>query len=205
MGLTSGPALAAPSFLGPTGLVLIPTADALGKSGFNVGLFRFDAEDRGDVNMYAANIALDEHFEIGFTRRKPEYFSSETFLNGKYVFHRETEAHPAVAVGVIDFTGEVDTTAYVTVSKVLGREYRWRYGEVVSPRLHFGVGGGQLDGIFGGISAAVAKRVMLMAEYDSNDLNLGAHFSLGRNFKVHLAALHGFDDFGYGISFNKWF
>ncbi|UCG88113.1 MAG: hypothetical protein JSW71_06100 [Gemmatimonadota bacterium] len=199
------PLIAAPSFLGYTGLVQVPTADALGEDDYNLVIFTLNLEEGADSNIYAANLGLAEGLEVGFARHSPEDATGETFLNAKYTFSRETEANPAMAVGVMDLTDEVDTTVYVVLSKALERRYDTRYGEIGAPRLHFGVGGGQLDGVFGGLSAVLGDRLLLMAEYDGSDVNFGARLAIGNNVRAHVGALDGLDDIGLGVSFNKTF
>ncbi len=201
----AGPALAAPSFFGYTGLVGVPTAEALDKDDYNAAAFTLNFEEGGDSNIYAANLGIADGLEVGFARFKPEEGEGETFLNAKYRFSPETGERPAVAAGVVDFTDEVDTTVYVVMSKSLVRRYEMSFGEIVSPQIHFGVGGGQFDGVFGGLSAAIGDRLMLMVEHDSEEINFGARLALSNEVRAHFAALDGFDDIGLGLSYNKSF
>jgi hypothetical protein len=134
---------------------------------------------------------------------KPEDESGETYLNAKYRFSSETAEGPAVAAGVIDFTDEVDTTVYVVLGKMLGHGSGSSHGGISSPRVHFGVAGGQLDGVFGGVSAVLAQRVMLMVEYDTADVNIGARLALSDEIRAHVGTFDGFDDIGVGLSYNK--
>jgi hypothetical protein len=219
LAMMAGTAVAAPSFLGPTGLIETPTADALDKDDYNLAVFTLNLEEGADSNIYAANLGLAEGLEVGFARHSPEDGAGETFVNApedgagetfvnaKYTFSRETEANPAIAAGVMDFTDEVNTTTYVVLSKVLESRWETRFGEITAPRVHFGVGGGQLDGIFGGFSVALGERVLLMVEYDSDVVNCGARMALGNHVRAHVAVLDGFafDDVGLGVSFNKSF
>jgi hypothetical protein len=198
-----GPAACAPSFYGYTGLVRTPTAEALGKGDYNAGAFALNLEEGSDSNLYAANLGLAEGLEVGFARWQPEDGSSETFLNAKYRFTEETEEQPAIAAGVVDFTDEVETTVYVVLSKSLVRSYQTGFGEIVSPQIHFGVGGGQFDGVFGAVSVVIAQRLLLVVEHDSNEVNFGARVALSDELRAHFGALDGFDDVGLGISYNK--
>ena len=202
---STGAALAAPSFYGYTGLVRTPTAEALDKDDYNVAAFTLNFEEGADSNIYAANLGLNQGVEVGFARLRPEDDSAETFLNAKYKFSPETGAQPAIAAGVIDFTDEVDTTVYVVFSKSLQERYEMDFGEIISPQVHFGVGGGQFDGVFGALSATIGHRLMLFAEHDSSEINFGARLALNDELRAHLAALDGFDDIGLGLSYNKAF
>lgn len=203
--LAIGPVWAAPSFFGYTGLVRVPTADALGRDDYNVAAFGLNLEEGADSNIYAANLGLAEYLEVGFARVKPEDESGETYLNAKYRFSGEEQGRPAVAAGVIDFTDEVDTTVYVVMGRALRGGQRTSQGVISSPRIHFGVAGGQLDGVFGGVSAVLAERIMLMVEYDTADVNIGARLALSDEIRAHVGTFDGFDDLGVGLSYNKSF
>jgi hypothetical protein len=203
LALLAGPLFAAPSFYGYTGLVAVPTTGALDKDDYNAAVFTLNLEDGVDSNVLAANLGLAEGLEIGFAHLDPERGSGETFINAKYRFARETAERPAFAAGVVDLTDEADTTVYLVISKSLVERYQMDLDEAVSLHAHLGIGGGQFDGLFGGLSAIVSERLMLMIEYDSDDINLGANLALNHDFTAHLAGLDAFDDIGLGISYNK--
>lgn len=201
--LLPGLASAAPSFLGYTGLVVIPTADALDRGEYSAAAYAVDLESSSDSNVFAGNVGLAEMTEIGFTRIKPDGSDAETFINAKHAFRVETETHPGMAAGVIDVTDEVESTAYVVMSKAISRGGGSnRYGDVTAPRIHFGIGGGQLSGFFGGISASLGDRLLLMAEYDSSNINFGARLAITAEIRAHAALLDG-DDLALGASFTK--
>ncbi len=199
-----GTAGAAPSFFGYTGLVRIPTADSLNKDEYNLAAFAVNADEGADSTVFAANLGLLPNLEVGFARIKPDEGSGETWINAKYTFMPETSKNPAVAGGVVDLTGESDTTAYIVLSKAFGHGVKTSLGEITSPRFHIGVGGGQFDGIFGGVSATLGDRFTLMAEYDSEDVNWGARLAVTPEVRVHFGAFDGLDDVGLGVSFNKY-
>lgn len=205
LSLMGGQALAAPSFLGYTGLMRVPTADALNQKDYNLAAFALNLEEGGDSNVYAANLGVAQGLEVGFARVKPEEGSGETYLNAKYRFSAETAEQPAVAAGVADFTDEIDTTVYVVMSKAFGHGYQTSLGEITSPRFHVGVGGGMLSGVFGGVTAVVGDRLMLMVEYDTDDVNVGARLALSTEIRADVGFLDGFDDVGIGLSYNKSF
>lgn len=199
-----GTAAAAPSFFGYTGLVAIPTADSLGKDEYNLGAFTTNVEEGADFTTYAANMGIVPNLEVGFTRIRPDEASGETWINAKYTFTAETSGNPAIAGGVIDFTDESETTAYIVLSKAFGHSVSTSLGEITTPRFHIGVGGGQFDGVFGGVSATLGDRFTVMAEYNSADVNWGARMALSDELRIHFGGFDGLDDVGLGISFNKY-
>lgn len=199
-----GAAQAAPSFFGYTGLVAIPTADSLNKEEYNLAAFAVNVDEGADYTTYAANLGIVPNLEVGFARIKPDEASGETWINAKYTFAPETGGNPAIAGGVIDFTDETDATAYIVLSKSFGHSVRTSLGEITTPRFHIGVGGGQFDGVFGGVSATLGDRFTIMAEYDSEDVNWGARLALSDEIRVHFGGFDGLDNVGLGISFNKY-
>jgi hypothetical protein len=199
------PALAAPSFYGYTGLVRVPTAEALDEDEYNLAAFSLNFEEGSDSSVYTGNLGLTEGLELGFTRFRPDEGENETFVNGKYLFRAETREQPAIAAGVIDFTDENDTTVYVVLTKDLSGRYGHRMRPLDAAHVHIGVGGGQFDGVFGAISAVISRRLLLSIEHDSNEVNFGARLALSDELRAHFGALDGFDDIGLGLSFNKSF
>ncbi|MBP6963134.1 MAG: hypothetical protein KBC96_01890 [Armatimonadetes bacterium] len=202
--VSSSAAAAAPSLLGYSGLVTIPTTDSLEKGQYSAAMFVVDLESGPDSNVYALNLGVSDGTEVGFARIRPDGGVGETILNAKHAFRAETQAHPAVATGIIDLTGEIDTTAYVVMSKAISWKNTTKHGEITAPRVHIGAGGGMIDGIFGGLSAVLGERLVLMAEYDSTDFNFGARLLITDELKVHGAILDG-DDLALGVSFAKGF
>jgi len=205
LGAVALPAQAAPSLEGFTGLLLTPTADALDKGEYNVAFFTLNLEEGADENVWAANLGTSEGLEVGFARIKPEHSPGETILNAKWRIHPEDGKRPALAVGVTDLTDEFDTTAYFVASKVISRVMNLREKEVLSPRVHLGIAGGRLDGVFVGASAVLGQRLLVMAEHDTHDFNLGARLAVGYGIRAHAGWIHGLDDFAVGASFNKVF
>lgn len=203
-GLTTS-AQAAPSLQGYTGLLLTPTADALDREEYNAAFFTLNLEEGADEDIFAANLGVSEGVEVGFARIRPEAGSGETILNAKYRFRPENAARPAFAVGVIDATAEIDTTVYFVVGKSLAQTPKLRDREITSPRLHVGIGAGRLDGLFAGVSAVFGDKLMVMGEYDTRDINLGARLAVGAGVRVHAGWIHGLDDFAVGASVNKGF
>lgn len=197
------PANAAPSFYGYSGLIVIPTVDVLSTGDFSVGGFGLNVEEGADSNVYTANLGLGDALEAGFARVKPDDAPGETLLNAKYCFTKETESRPGFAAGFIDLTDECDSTAYIVMSKSFKWSGATRYGEINASRVHLGVGGGMLDGLFGGISIALGDKLMLMAEYDTEDINFGMRLALSHEVRAHVAFLEGADDVGIGVSFTK--
>lgn len=205
--LLAGTAHALPSYRGYTGLMLIPTADALNKGDFNAGLF-FEDVASGVINDMIANYGLADGLEVGLDRyRFSDDVDADTFINAKYRFLPETDQRPALAAGIIDLTDEEETTIYIVASKSVTTPLRCWEGEVLNPRIHIGFGGGRLSSVFIGGSAFLGDRVEVMAEWDSRDVQVGAKFRVTPSFAVDAGffSINHSGTFGVGASFNKYY
>jgi len=209
-------AQAIPSFRGYTGLLIVPTADALGRGDWNAGIFWEDVSS-GTVNSYVANYGFAQDVEIGFDRfRLDDNSPSKTLLNAKWAFLAETGGRPGVAAGIIDITNDIETTVYVVASKSLTTVLGTYNGEIITPRLHVGFGGGGFDGLFAAISTYLGKRIQVIAEWDSNNVQLGSRFRLTPSFTAHVGWFNvgdkdnpgspfarSSDSFGVGVSYDQ--
>lgn len=205
-----------PSYRGYTGLMRIPTSDALGKGDFNAGVFVEDVGS-GTANDYIVNYGIAPCFEVGFDRfnsgDSSDIFFGEngpdegihTLLNAKYNFMPETTARPGLAAGVIDLTNDLNSTVYVVASKSLNSPMFSYQGEILNPQVHAGFGGGSLNGLFGGVSMWLGNHVQVMGEWDSFDVNAGARFRVTPSLALHAGffALNHRTNFGCGVSYGR--
>lgn len=196
-------AAAAPSLLGPTGLMLIPSADTLGMTRWNVSIAGTWADGEPNATIISANVGLLPGLEAGFARAEPEDAEAETLLNAKVRVLQPPVGRITVSAGMIDITDQVDRSAYVVLSHTLGAGVLTRVGPVTLPQIHVGVGGGRLDGLFAGVTTTVGSRIGLMAEYDSEDINLGARIALAANLEGTVAILDGMESVAAQLSFSS--
>jgi hypothetical protein len=195
-------ALGSASVLGPTGLLLIPTADSLGMAQWNVGGSVL-SEDGLDLTALYANYGVSNGLEIGAARVSPEHESSETILNAKFRLPQPVPVKLDLAVGMADITDEFERTTYLVASHTFGAGLIPKNNLMNAPRLHLGIGNGRLDGLFGGVSATLVNRVDVMAEYDGSHFNLGARLPLAHHLDVTAAGLDGLSDFGVGLTLSS--
>ena len=196
---------ASPSFRGYTGLVKIPTAHTLDRGEFDFGVMSEDTAKSGVTDTFAT-YSPRENLEIGVDGfQKPGTNDRKTQFNTKYQFARETENSPRFAVGLIDFTDTVKTSAYTVASKSLFRRAMILKNNLISVRGNLGVGVGDIDGVFAGVSLYAGNKVMFSAEWDSKDMNLGFRFTPVRGIRLHAAIFDlGYPDaLGNGGTFTK--
>jgi len=192
-------AWADPSLVGPTGLVTVPTADTLGILQWNVGGANVWAGSGPDESVVYANIGLLPRLEIGFSRIEPEDGDAETLLNAKLRI-LGLPGKVTLAVGAVDLTDQIDQSAYVVLTHDLGAGIISPKGQFTKPQVHVGVGGGQFDGLFGGVSLTVSGKADVMAEYDGEDVNVGVRWPIIPKVSLTAAVLDGFDDLALGLS-----
>lgn len=198
--LTTASAWAAqPSLIGPTGLLTVPTADVLGIMDWNVGATQVWADGGADESVMFASLGLLPKLEIGVSRFEPENVEAETLINAK-LHLLSLPGQFSVAAGMIDVTDQVERSAYVVASHTLGAGVLTPHGQISEPRVHFGIGGGQFDGLLAGISATVARKADVMAEYNGEEFNVGVRWPLLPRVSVTVATLDTFDDLAAGVS-----
>ena len=218
VGLLSGIAAAAPSFLSTSGLILTPDDTVLGPGQFSASVSLFDFDD--NVTTFGANVGVTESLELGLTRVDPDVtgVDAETLFNAKYLVLPETATRPSLAVGGVDIAGELDPDGnggfYAVIGKNLTPIATGMTGEPVNPiRGYIGIGTGIYNGVFGGIDWTLSPKVKVVAEYinemEATDLvseksifNVGIRLSITDSLTLDAASING-DDFAYGLSFVK--
>ncbi|NLC58303.1 MAG: YjbH domain-containing protein [Armatimonadetes bacterium] len=185
-------AAAAPSFLGPTGHILTPSADTLESRHYALSLHH-----QPYWNLITANYSPFDRLEVGVSfvdPTEPGEYQTHAGLNAKLLLVREALATPAIAVGVFDAfdwvaEGPYGQRIYVVASKDLK-------APLARPvRLSAGIGTRQLKRGFGAVSVPLTSFLTGMVEYDGATFNLNARVKLPRGFLLDVAAV----DWGLGV------
>ncbi len=206
-------ASAEPSMRGYTGLLMVPTSDALGQGDYNVGISSSEISDWDD-RAYTANFGLQDGLEAGVWWWHPAGGSgvvpssslvvgNETLLNIKYQFEPGELGHAGLAVGVSDVTDEIDTAVYFVASKNVGHPIGTTIdGKPISRlTLHGGIGGGWIDDFFFGLEARLGDRLTLIGEHFNDDLSVGARLRLWRHFTLDAGYINA-KDWSANLSYN---
>jgi exopolysaccharide biosynthesis protein YbjH len=200
-----------PSFFGPTGLFLAPSAyvqrtgevspHVYATSDFVGGGVVGGIADRFEVGVSIFDL------DNGFKHGKKHHGGDDddlTFLpHGKFNFLSETDSRPAVSVGALDWLGELDDDPswYLVASKYFTRH---ETDQDFALKGHVGFGGGIYgEEPFGGAELFWGQHISAMAEYVDGDVNLG-----GRFYYNGFAATIGwfdFDEVGGGVSYSFQF
>jgi hypothetical protein len=192
---------------GSTDLMITPSTATLkpNSAGFALNF----AE--GDVTCFNLDYGLIPDLEIGlsvinYDDDRPWGDGGETHvtLRGKYSLLRETSSAPALAVGIQDIGEEdLDVSPYLAISKNLGPE--------LDVDGYLGVGGGQIDGIFGGLSKTFKispdqrgsnnlSKIQLILEFDSDNMNLATKFHIGPRTKINFG-FYDMENWVMGIAY----
>lgn len=198
-------AIAAPSMRGYTGLVVIPTARVLDIGEYDFGVM---TEDKGisHANDIFVTYSPKQNLEVGVNAyQSPSDDKRRLLLNAKYMLADETQEAAGVAVGLIDFTNEIDASAYVVATKSIVRRARLFKNIRGGISGHAGFGIGEIDALFVGLSAYAGNRVMFSIEYDSRNVNLGFRFTPVKGLRLHTAVLGSGegDHIGLGVSYTR--
>lgn len=169
------------SLEGYTGLIRTPVAGVLG-DGEALGTIAYELPsatapepEAGDLDVNAAlgflpNLELNLRFQAGEAGQS---------ANLQYQLLKETATLPAIAIGSQDVQGTQELRSdYLAISR--SRE---------GARATVGIGRGQLSGIFGGLEAQVGRDAVLLADYDTENVNLGLRYRSPQGLCLDLAWL----------------
>jgi hypothetical protein len=207
MAAAASAALGSPSFRGYTGLVVIPTAHVLDVGEYDFGVMTEDTAV-SHVNDVFATYSPREKLEVGINDFQPGGSNGrKPLLNAKYLVAPETDEACAVAVGVIDFTNEIQISPYAVASKTIVRRASIFHSGVISLRGHAGFGFGSFNALFVGLSAYAGNRIMLSLEWDSKNVNLGFRLTPIKGLRLYSALFDSgnTDHIGLGASYTRTF
>jgi hypothetical protein len=114
----------APSSIGPTGILNVPTAEAVTAGSFEL-MLAYDRSEVADVGIDVFPVAtLGYGFangEIGVSYFNVQGYTSVKGANAKYIFVHESEKSPSIAAGVIYLSGNTaETDLYLAASHGIG-------------------------------------------------------------------------------------
>jgi hypothetical protein len=190
--LTPGGAALGYGVFGATDLMSAPSAATLNAN--SAGFALNFAE--GDVTFFNLDFGLIPDLEVGLSvmnidNDRPWRNEDETYitLRGKFRLLRETSSAPALAIGIQDIgEKDLDVSPYLVISKNLGQD--------LDVDGYLGVGGGEIDGIFGGLSKTFnispaqrggnnLSKIQLILEFDSDNMNFASKFHIGSRANIN--------------------
>jgi hypothetical protein len=181
---------AAPSLYGPTGLIAIPTAEALNLNESNAGFDYLWGNTNGTTNtsswFYKLNLGAFKNWEIGVVAGKVP--TEGAFINIKYHVTGESERNPmAIAVGLQNLFSNQRTDVYMVASKKLPNQVR----------VHFGFKANFADEIYpsiiGGLECPISPQLSGLVDFSGvrkqYQLNAGIRLIIAEGFLLHASLL----------------
>lgn len=174
------------SFSGPTGIIRVPNAETQDPGTLRIG--RVHADDSLDTRIPGSRsrvqftVGVIPGLEMGATHF--ERYLEDLTYHGKVQLLRESRRWPSVAVGTMDERAayDLEPTRFVALGKHFLDD---------RVRVTLGYGDGGLDGVFGGIEAALNSHFTLLAEYGANDASFGLRATPTPRVHIDLAELGG--------------
>jgi hypothetical protein len=179
------------SLNGTSGMLMTPTADIAADRTLAAGVSFVDKKWAVDYRGLFDNVAyfatlgylprleismrVTVFLESSFSLEDPDRLIKDRMLSLKVLAFKESGQWPALALGSEDLTGTKRfNTLFAVASKGLS------LGRAGPIRLHLGYGSDRieaknhpLDGVFGGLAKALWKGGELLAEYDTDKVNVG--------------------------------
>jgi hypothetical protein len=202
------PAIALPSYLGHSGLILMPDGQLthFQSLSFSAHFFDFSGTLRrygidGSTNVFAVNYSPLPALEVGFSSLDSDIGGRSNLLNGKVVLIPESEIQPfALAAGVVDALDEQEISPYAILSKSINLS-----GPTASNQIGFslnaGYGGGFYDdGFMLGGEIMLTPQLSLLAEGTKRYINFGARFK-SQGLALDIGFIDA-EDFAGGLSYS---
>lgn len=176
------------SFYGPTGLVTIPTAEAVKYKEYEFSYdYALAKNPKNDLWKYKYNLGMFKKVEVGIVGGNvPE---EGMFLNLKYYLTATEERLPlSLALGLKNLSSKDDSSLYMVASKKVRRDFTAHFGfealfneEKVTPVM------------MGGIEYMLDKNLRLMSDVNADTenyyLNAGVEYFLTKRLTIKVGAL----------------
>lgn len=176
--------VASPSLYGPSGLVTIPTAEALKYKEFNMSLDNLWSKTNEDYDdwIYKVNLGTFENWEFGIVGGQVP--TEGVFLNVKYYLLSDNSTQPlSFAIGSEKLTSNSDTSIYMVASKKFRPDFGFHFGfkaifgeEELDPSFMTG-----LNYVFSDILEFMAD---VSGQEDKYTFNAGVHLYIIRDLAI---------------------
>ena len=156
-----------------SGLVIIPTADTIGKGQCGVEL-QMDvvmSTTKADTQLINTEFGIGDRMELGVDFDESEGAEATKMINAKLVLANIYSAKTSIAAGVCNLANEIKSNPFLVATK-----------DCNEFRVHFG--GIHIDGKqrwFAGVDHALNDRLIFMADYTNG---LDNYSSLGFGYQI---------------------
>ena len=197
--MLAAPVAAAPSLSGSTGMIDIPTADALRFGQFSAGYYYWH-----ENGAAVAAVGLPRGVEISAALQRKDGLADTAIVNLKFNLNQEALLYPAVSIGIEDIDGRGRRSVYGVLSKALPYGFR----------IHIGTGTGRFDGMFAALEkvlnpVSLRKKqtgfpvTSLVLEMDGYKMNYGARMRLAQGLRFDAGWLGKNERVYFGLTFTN--
>lgn len=209
------PALGSSAYLGGySGLLLTPDASVTPTGAWDLAFHDLigAANNNKNFQTYSLSYGLIKNLEVGGAIVTSDG-GSDLAINGKYVLLDEDVSRPAVAIGVYDVLGLVDSvngspSFYIVASKDLTAAASKAVKSPSKPfRVNVGLGSGVFNTFFVGLDWTLVHNLAVQFEYTNGALdgnsglaNAGVRWAVSKQFRLD-AGVISFQDFAFGVDY----
>lgn len=194
---------------GPTGLITIPTAEALQYKQYNMGYdYVLGEQPKDDEWFFKANLGTFKSCEIGIVAGKVP--TEGAFVNIKYYLMSDAERYPlSIAIGCEDLFSKESTSLYMVASKKFSSGLQ----------VHLGFKGvfqtsEMVPYVMGGADYWINNTVSVLGDFSGEhklySVNLGVRYLINEDVNLSVSildvgsALHTSPQYAFGLSFAKF-
>lgn len=165
-----------------SGLVVIPTADTIGKGQYGIEL-QVDGvlpSQSSETRVINTEYGISDKMEIGVDFDQSKGVEASKLINAKFVIAKLYGANTSIAAGICNLADQSKSNPYLVATK-----------ELSACRVHFGAI--HMDGkgrMFAGVDRAINDKITLMADY-TNGLDNYSSFGLSYQFNSSKSLLAG--------------
>lgn len=201
------PIAADPTFFGPSGLIVIPTAESLEYQQFNLS-YDFRGTSTAQQGYYKFNMGMFKNVELGIIGGATP--TEGVFINMKYFLISDASRYPmSFAIGLQNLASKTDTGLYLVMSK--------KFQGGLSAHLGFNTFiSDQIDPtLMGGIEYIVNDHMSFLADFSGKQktytLNGGLRFAIYPDLSLRVNILdvgkdttNGGSYYSVGLSYNRF-
>lgn len=193
--------MAASTLFGPTGLIMIPTAESLKYKEVNFAVdYTYSNDTKQDVWYYKANLGTFQSWELGVVGDSSR--DEGLFLNAKYYLMSSEERNPvSVAIGLENLSSKDQSGIYMVASKKFEHSVLAHFGF----RARFESDQVQ-PSVMGGFEYLWTEQTSVLADIDGQGrdyiANAGVRFNWAHNLTFRASVLDLFNTLGGGSSYS---
>lgn len=198
------------TWIGSTGLVIIPTATTVPAQGA-IASFNWIDTDPDAAQIWTGNVGITPSLEVGaaHVNRGVTGDGSEIIANAKYNIDlgrwTKNPNAPELAVGVFDIGNELNRSYYLVLTQDLTVAE-----DDQKSNLRVSVGyadnytnSGPMNGFFGGVEFVPFERGLIQIDYDGDNVNGALRYQVADTVSLSAGSIDG--DLGLSAAYNTRF